>query len=115
MLPLNSNDPYIDDNGTRSRLGDVIGSGGGGGYTLPTASSDTKGGVKIGDGLTMTGEVLSADEQIPSYGVAQAGKLLVVNNSGSLEWGTVNVPVTYAKTDISNPAGNVAVKVEEVI
>lgn len=34
-------------------------SGGGGSYTLPTASADTKGGVKIGSGLTMTGEVLS--------------------------------------------------------
>ena len=28
-------------------------------YTLPTASGDTKGGVKVGSGLTMTGEVLS--------------------------------------------------------
>ncbi len=32
-------------------------------YSLPTASADTKGGVKIGAGLTMTGEVLSADVQ----------------------------------------------------
>lgn len=30
-----------------------------GSYTLPTASADTKGGVKIGSGLTMTGDVLS--------------------------------------------------------
>lgn len=29
-------------------------------YTLPTASSSTKGGVKIGSGLSMSGEVLSA-------------------------------------------------------
>lgn len=34
-----------------------------GSYELPTASSSTKGGVKIGAGLTMTGEVLSADEE----------------------------------------------------
>lgn len=33
--------------------------GGGSAYTLPTASASTKGGVKIGSGLTMTGEVLS--------------------------------------------------------
>ena len=30
-------------------------------YTLPTASSTVLGGVKIGSGLTMTGETLSAD------------------------------------------------------
>ena len=29
-------------------------------YTLPTASADTKGGVKIGSGLQMNGDVLSA-------------------------------------------------------
>lgn len=29
-------------------------------YTLPTASADTKGGFKVGAGLTMNGEVLSA-------------------------------------------------------
>lgn len=33
------------------------------GYELPTASDTTKGGVKIGDGLTMTEEVLSANVQ----------------------------------------------------
>lgn len=33
----------------------------GGSYTLPTASGITKGGVKIGTGLTMNGEVLSAE------------------------------------------------------
>lgn len=36
------------------------GSGGGGSYTLPTASASTKGGVKIGSGLSMDGDVLSA-------------------------------------------------------
>ena len=30
-------------------------------YTLPTAAANTKGGVKIGSGLTMTNETLSAD------------------------------------------------------
>lgn len=30
-------------------------------YTLPTAAANTKGGIKIGSGLTMTGETLSAD------------------------------------------------------
>ena len=30
-------------------------------YTLPTAAANVKGGVKIGNGLTMTGETLAAD------------------------------------------------------
>lgn len=33
-------------------------------YTLPTASADTLGGVKIGDGLHMDGDVLSAKESV---------------------------------------------------
>ena len=35
--------------------------GGGGDYTLPTASASTLGGVKVGSGLTITDGVLSAD------------------------------------------------------
>ena len=37
------------------------GEGGGGSYVLPVASSDTLGGVKIGSGLTMSGDTLSAN------------------------------------------------------
>lgn len=39
-------------------LGLIKKGGGGGGYSLPTASENVKGGVKIGDGLEMEGEVL---------------------------------------------------------
>ena len=92
MEPLNNNSPYIDSTGKRSTLGAEIsgGGGGGGGYTLPTASADTKGGVKIGNGLTMTGEVLSADAQIPAHTGADEGKVLSVDASGNLEWSTVS-------------------------
>lgn len=38
--------------------------GGGGSYTLPTASASTKGGIKIGEGLSMDGEVLNADSEV---------------------------------------------------
>lgn len=38
-------------------------------YTLPTASADTKGGVKVGNGLSMTGEVLSANP-VSAYDVS---------------------------------------------
>ena len=65
MEPLNNNSPYIDSTGKRSTLGAEIAAGGGGGYTLPTASSDTKGGVKIGSGLSMDGEVLNNSNPTP--------------------------------------------------
>lgn len=62
--PLNNNDPYIKSTGERSTLGAELASGGST-YSLPTAAADTKGGVKIGAGLTMTGEVLSNDNPTP--------------------------------------------------
>ena len=37
----------------------------GAGYTLPVASADTLGGVKVGSGLTMTDGVLSSDNPTP--------------------------------------------------
>ena len=60
-------------------------------YTLPTASAEVLGGVKVGNGLTIAeGGVLSADAQIPAYTVSEAGKVLSVNQSGELEWITLN-------------------------
>ena len=86
-FPLNDDMAYIENTGKRTTLGNKIGSGGGGEpYSLPTASDDTKGGVKIGNGLTMTGEVLSADAQVPAHTSAEAGKVLTVNDDGELEW-----------------------------
>jgi len=41
-------------------------------YTLPTASADTLGGVKVGSRLTITDGVLSADEQGGGGGVSLA-------------------------------------------
>ena len=66
MFPIPFNFPFINKNGSRTTIGDAISAGGGGSqYTLPTASADTKGGVKIGSGLTMTGEVLSNNNPTP--------------------------------------------------
>lgn len=39
-------------------LGLIKKGGGGGGYSLPTASATTKGGIKVGEGLEMDGDVL---------------------------------------------------------
>lgn len=43
------------------QTGDITVSGGGGSYTLPTASDSTLGGVKVGSGLSISSGVLSAD------------------------------------------------------
>lgn len=60
MFPIPFNFPFIKKDGSRTTIGDAINAGGGGSqYTLPTASANTKGGVKIGTGLSMNGEVLN--------------------------------------------------------
>ena len=46
--------------------------GGGGSYTLPTASASTLGGVKVGFGLTITDGVLSADGVTPAAAQADS-------------------------------------------
>lgn len=115
MLPLNSNDPYIDDNGKRSRLGDVIGSGGGGGYTLPTASDNTKGGVKVGNTLEMSGEVMNVKNPLPAATIQDAGKVLSVNNEGNVVWSEVTAQVTFARADNPNPDSVINVEVKEVV
>lgn len=67
MFPLPFNIPFRKKDGTLSTLGDELNNGGGGGsYTLPTASADTKGGVKIGVGLEMDGEVLKNTNPTPA-------------------------------------------------
>lgn len=58
MFPISWNSLFRKKDGGIVKMEDAM-SGGGGGYTLPTASADTKGGVKIGSGLSMNGEVLS--------------------------------------------------------
>lgn len=57
MFPIPFNFPFRKKDGSITSIGDAMG---GGSYTLPTASAETKGGVKIGSGLSMDGEVLSA-------------------------------------------------------
>ena len=89
MFPIPFNFPFRKKDGSIVSIDDAISSGGGGEpYTLPTASASTKGGIKIGSRLTMTGEVLSANAQIPAYTSSDNGKVLTVNDSGELEWDT---------------------------
>ena len=66
MFPIPFNFPFRKKDGSLSTLGDEINNGGGSSYVLPTASSNTKGGVKIGEGLTMDGEVLKNTNPTPA-------------------------------------------------
>ena len=69
MFPIPFNFPFRKKDGSISTIGDEItngGSGGGSAYVLPTASADVKGGVKIGAGLTMDGEVLKNTNPTPA-------------------------------------------------
>ena len=56
MFPLRWNFPFRKKDGSLVNIGDAMG----GDYTLPTASPSTKGGIKVGSGLSMDGEKLNA-------------------------------------------------------
>ncbi len=56
----------------------LSGSGGSGEYTLPIASAETLGGVKVGAGLTITDGVLSAD------GITKAANQAALENNAEL-------------------------------
>lgn len=67
MFPIPFNIPFRKKDGSLSTLGDELNNGGGGSsYTLPTASASVKGGVKIGAGLEMDGEVLKNTNPTPA-------------------------------------------------
>ena len=84
MFPLRWNFPFRKKDGSLVNIGDAMG----GDYSLPTASTTTKGGIKVGDGLTMDGEKLKVnmEPELPDYGVEEAGKFLGVDNAGELTW-----------------------------
>lgn len=95
MFPIPWNFPFRKKDGSLGKIEDL-----GGSYTLPTASTETKGGVKIGSGLTMTGEVLSADAQLPVYTVAEAGKVLMVGEEGTLVWAEVTGSSNFGRCSL---------------
>ena len=92
-------------------------------YTLPTASSDTKGGIKVGTTLSISGEVLNLKSgfpkgtytkvQIDDYGRVSSGSTLSASDIPSLPWSkiTTGKPTTisgygitdaYTKTETDN-------------
>lgn len=92
-------------------------------YTLPTASSSTKGGIKVGTTLSISGEVLDLKSgfpkgtytkvQIDDYGRVSSGSTLSAPDIPSLPWSkiTTGKPTTisgygitdaYTKTETDN-------------
>lgn len=84
----------------------VASGGGGSSYTLPTASSSTKGGIKVGSGLAMSGETLYVTS-VPTTNVR-------------VEYGTINfssedTTVSFTNSFSSTPTVTVTlVKAESV-
>ena len=66
------------ENITITEDGEISSTGGSGNYNLPTATEFQKGGVRIGDGLIMTEDVLSAERQM-NY---TAGANISISNTG---------------------------------
>ena len=92
------------DNAIKVRIGEVwtvVGTAGEGSYTLPTASADTLGGVKVGDRLSITDGVLSADVQTTDISGKQdvlvSGTNIKTINSTSL-LGSGNITISGSAT-----------------
>lgn len=73
MFPLNWNDPVIKKDGSRTTLADYAGGGGGGGSS-----------------------------ELPAHTIADAGKVLMVDDTNTLVWGSVSSSNRYAapKTNV---------------
>lgn len=68
------------ENITITEDGEISSTGGSGNYDLPTATEFQKGGIRVGDGLTMTDDVLSAERQM-NY---TAGANISISNTGMI-------------------------------
>lgn len=99
MFPINANDPYIKENGERSTMGSVIGSGGGGASSeLPEHSiSDAGKALTVGE----TGD-LEWTRSLPTYSQSDAGKVLGIDENGALVWSTVKGG-SFGKARVSVP------------
>ena len=67
-------------------------------YTLPTASSDTLGGIKVGSGLSISSGVLSASGGTISASSLGTNGYVKFSNGLILQWGVHNAPVTFPLT-----------------
>lgn len=94
MFPIPFNFPFRKKDGSMTTISQAI-SEGGGSYTLPTASETTKGGIKVGVGLTMDGETLKNTNPTPyTLPTASAETLggVKVGDGLSIDEGVLSVP-----------------------
>ena len=81
MFPIPWNFPFRKKDGSLSTIGAEMGG------TIPPATADKIGGIKVGSGLSVTSDgTLSGTNELPAYTIATAGKVLTVGDDGSLEW-----------------------------
>ena len=114
----------LDDNGSIERqvqeIYDIIKSGawpsgGGSTYELPTASTEVKGGVKVGNGLKMRGEAIGLDH-VPTYkkGTGFIGEYLSDSsiNDGNLITVDEDCWIAVSISSASSSAVNYAIKIK---
>lgn len=78
-------------------------------YSLPTASSSTKGGVKVGTGLAMSGETLNATYSLPTASTSTKGGVKVTGNDGLIMSGeTLKADFSNINTALSEIAVSIA-------
>lgn len=104
MFPLNWNIPFIKKNGKRTTIGAEL-ENAGTPYTLPTASASTKGGVKIGSGLVMTGDVLSTESSGGGTPYTDLTKTPIKLTSSSSALTLTNDAIVYVVNSGSNYLG----------
>lgn len=91
MFPLTANETYIKETGERSTLGDMLGSGGGGG-SLPVATANILGGVKIGSGINVTedGTISTPGYTLPVATASALGGVKIGSGINVAEDGTIS-------------------------
>lgn len=96
MFPIPWNFPFRKKDGSIVDMSDAM--GGGGSYELPTASANTKGGVKIGEGLVMDGETLKntnpTQYALPIASDETLGGVKIGSGLAISEDGTISVTAT---------------------
>lgn len=91
--------------------GELEWSEGGGGYTLPTASADIKGGIKIGGAFKMSGEYLQpydyfAPAYTPIYDDVGRPVFKSSSTSGKYKTAMTKKPINYTPQGDLNPVFN---------
>ena len=73
-------------------------------YTLPTASTSIKGGIKVGNGLTMTNEYLGLASTISVYNNVSGGRINLTGITSGSNGGVIDLS-GVAGSDVDDPSG----------